>query len=63
MIFPVFLFTLMSAITAGRAFEKPPIATPRPVTTSPFPRFEAGTCGFQFAAFATAFSTLTQRLP
>ena len=61
MILPVFLFTVTSATIAGKELAKPPIATPRPLTTLPLPSFDAATFGFQFAAFATASSTPIQR--
>ena len=54
MIFPVRLFTSMSATTAACELAKPPIAIPRPDTMFSFERLEAATRGCQPAMLAAA---------
>src|SRR5262249_44310864 len=62
-ILPVFLFTSMSAMTPTWLEANVPKPNPRPLTTSPFCRFEAATFGFQPAASVDASSTDSQRAP
>src|SRR5581483_7860389 len=62
-ILPVFLFTSMSATSATWLEANVPMPMPRPVTTSPFWRFDAATFGFQPAAIVAASSTESHRAP